>query len=58
MITPPAKFWSVPLRAMPMAMPAEAKRAMNDEVSMPKMDTRMTMSTSHSSTLTTLVRKV
>ena len=37
MITPPAKFCKVPLNAMPMANPAEARRATNDEVLTPKM---------------------
>lgn len=36
-ITPPAKFCSVPLNAIPMATPAEAKRAMNELVSMPRI---------------------
>ena len=36
-ITPPAKFCKVPLKAMPMANPAEANKATNDEVLMPKM---------------------
>ena len=57
-ITPPAKFCSVPLRAMPMATPADANRAMNDEVSMPRMLTMTMMSRNHATTLTMLVRNV
>jgi len=41
-----------------MATPAEAKRAMNEDVSMPKMEMMMMMSRNQSTTLTILVRKV
>lgn len=34
-ITPPAKFCNVPLNAIPIATPAEAKRAINELVSIP-----------------------
>ena len=43
---------------MPIATPADAKRAMNDEVSMPRLEMMTMRRHSHSTTLTMLVRKV
>ena len=37
MRTPPAKFWRVPLKAIPIATPADAKIAMKLLVSIPKI---------------------
>ena len=55
MSTPPAKFCSVPLKAMPTATPAEANTARNELVSMPIM----VMARSRlSDMLTKLCRKV
>ena len=44
MSTPPAKFCSVPLSAMPMATPALAKMAINELVSMPSTPITVMMS--------------
>ena len=44
MSTPPAKFWRVPLSAIPMATPALAKMAMNELVSMPNTPMTVMMS--------------
>ena len=44
MSTPPAKFCSVPLKAIPMATPALAKMAINELVSMPNTPITVMMS--------------
>ena len=41
---PPAKFWTVPLSAMPMAIPPAASRAASDVVFTPSVPTVMTTS--------------
>ena len=58
MSTPPAKFCSVPLSAIPMATPAEAKSAINDEVSMPRMPMTVTINMKYSTMRTRLSTNV
>ena len=55
-ITPPAKFCRVPLKAMPMAKPAEAKSATSELVLMPKMPTMASIRKKVSKTETRLIR--
>ncbi len=56
--TPPAKFWSVPLNAIPIATPADAKIAINDDVSIPSMPITVTISIKYNTILTMLRTKV
>ena len=57
-ITPPAKFCNVPLNAMPIARPADAKIATNDVVSIPRMLMIVIIRNSVSEMLTRLIRKL
>lgn len=57
-ITPPAKFCSVPLNAIPTANPAEANTATNDVVSIPNIPIMMTIKNNVSVMLIALNRNV
>ena len=56
-ITPPAKFCKVPLKAMPIAKPAEANKATSELVLMPKMPTMAMMRKKVSKTEMRLITK-
>ena len=55
-ITPPAKFWAVPLRAIPMASVAAEKRAMSEVTLTPRVCTTIISRMSVKTTLTVLRR--
>ena len=57
-ITPPAKFCKVPLKAIPIANPADANKATNELVLMPKMPTMAKMRKNVNRTDTRLIKKV
>ena len=51
---PPAKFWTVPLRAMPMAIPPAASRAARELVFTPRVPTTIIMTITHDAVVTRL----
>ena len=52
--TPPAKFCNVPHKAIPMATPAEANKAINELVSIPMIEIEIIIRIKRSAILTTL----
>ena len=58
MTTPPAKFCKVPLKAIPMAKPAEARRATSEEVLTPRIPIIMIINTKFSTTETRFERNL
>ena len=57
-ITPPAKFCNVPLRAIPIARPADANNATNEVVSIPRMPMITVIRKNVSAILTRFCRNV